>query len=186
MSASVLRRIYHLRGLLASPPVIFAMFCTYGETEEDWLIWPLGGLLVALGVAMRVWAQEHIRFRLRMGRHLATTGPYALVRNPLYIGNTLMCLGAVVASELLWMVPVTLVWCAVVYSLVVRQEEARLLRKYGEPYQQYLAAVPRWFPRTQRGRNLALITDSLRASLLVELPCLLILLPFVLKEILPR
>jgi hypothetical protein len=73
-----------------------------------------------------------------------------------------------------------------VYSLVVRQEEARLLQKYGEPYQQYLAAVPRWFPRTLSFGNLGLVTDFLPASLLVELPCLTILIPFILKEILPR
>ena len=180
-----LRWVYHHRGLLAAPPVVFAMFCFACEIEHDWLIWPLGTAIVALGVALRVWAQAHIRFRLSGHRHLATTGPYAIVRNPLYIANTLICVGAVITSELLWLVPIAVLWCMGVYSLVVRQEEPRLLHKYGEVYSQYLAAAPRWVPRQLRPHGLGGARGHLLGALLVEVPCLLILVPFLIKEVVP-
>jgi len=176
------RWVYHYRNLLAAPPLVYAALSFHLETEEDWLIWPLGALIVVLGVALRVWAQAHIRVRLRVSRRLVTAGPYAIVRNPLYIANTLICVGATIVSELLWLVPVTLVWCAVVYSVVVRQEEPRLLRKYGEPYHRYVSAVPRWVPRTPGVKNLGMVNEHLCAALAVEIPCLLILLPYVVKE----
>jgi protein-S-isoprenylcysteine O-methyltransferase Ste14 len=180
---SLLRQVYHARGWLVSPPLAFAALCYYRETEVDWLVWPSGLAIVLAGVALRVWAQEHIRFRLRMQRHLATTGPYAIVRNPLYIANTLICVGATVLSELLWLVPVTVVWCAIIYSLVVRQEEARLLGKYGDHYRIYLSAVPQWLPRFCRPQRLGFITEYLPRALLIEVSCLGIILPFVLKEL---
>ena len=107
VKARALRWIYRHRGLMAAPPLIYALMSFRCETEQDWLVWPLGGLLVVAGVALRVWAQAHIRFRLRLRRHLATTGPYAIVRNPLYIANSAICVGCTIASELLWLVPVT-------------------------------------------------------------------------------
>ena len=178
-----LRNVYHFRGLLVSPPLILAAFVFTHETEADHFVWPAGVALVALGVGLRVWAQTHIRFRLKERRQLTTTGPYALCRNPLYIANTLICAGATVASELLWLVPITVVWCSAIYSLVVRQEEGRLLRKYGQPYGDYLAAVPRWVPRTLQFRSLGMARGQIGAALLVELPCVFVLLPFIVKEV---
>ena len=177
------RWVYHYRNILVGPPLAYAALAFHYETEAGWLTWSLGGLLVALGVALRVWAQAHIRFRLSGHRHLTTTGPYALVRNPLYIANTAICLGATVASELVWLVPVTLVWCMVVYSFVIRQEETRLLGKYGEPYCEYIALVPRWVPKALRLRGLGNAGGHVRGALLVELPCLVILVPFIVKEV---
>ena len=179
---SILRRVYHWRGFLVCPPLALAAVVFIHETEAGHVTWPLGVAVVALGVALRVWAQMHIRFRLKEHRHLATTGPYALCRNPLYIANTLICAGCAVASELLWVVPVTVAWCFVLYSLVVRQEEARLLHKYGKPYRDYLSSVPRWVPRTLDVRRLGEARRYLRAALLVEVPCLLTLVPYVVKD----
>ena len=178
-----LRWAYRHRGLLVSPPLAYAALSFLYETEVDWLVWPLGGTFVVLGVALRVWAQAHIRFRLRGHRHLATTGPYAIVRNPLYIANVLTCVGATIVSELLWLVPITVLWCMAVYSLVVRQEEARLLRKYGKAYHEYLSAVPRWVPRALSLTGLGRASgEHLRAAFLVEARGLLVLVPYVIKE----
>ena len=181
-AGNALRRVYHARGLLVSPPLVLAVFTFSHETEAPWLVWPLAGAFVGLGIALRVWAQQHIRFRLGTGRHLTTTGPYALVRNPLYIANTLICIGATVASELLWLVPITVLWCLIVYALVIRQEEARLVAKYGSPYREYCKAVARWVPHTLSFRALGNASDHFAASLCVEAPCILVLVPFVLKE----
>jgi protein-S-isoprenylcysteine O-methyltransferase Ste14 len=180
----ILRQVYHARGLLASLPLVFAAVCFWHEFEDERVIWPLAVALVCVGVALRVWSQAHIRFRLRVGRHLTTTGPYALVRNPLYIANTLICLGATVASELFWLLPITAAWCALLYTLVVRQEEQRLEQQYGQAYRDYMAAVPRWVPRARLGRALGRAAGHVGRSLLTEMPCLLVLVPFVAKELL--
>lgn len=181
---SIPRWVYHWRGKLIAPLLGFALFSTWHETEAQWLTLLPGAALVALGVTLRVWAQSHIRFRLRLRRHLTTTGPYTMVRNPLYIANALIVLGAVFMSELLWLVPIALLWCAVVYSLVVCQEEARLTRQYGADYLAYATKVPRWLPHPVALRSLAGAVEHLRAAALVELPCLLIMLPYVAKELL--
>ncbi len=186
--AAALRWVYHWRNWLVGPPLLYALVSFDHEVEADWAVWPLALGLVSAGLGMRVWAQMHIRFRLGMRRNLATTGPYAIVRNPLYIANTLICAGAVAASELLWLVPVAVLWCAVVYSMVVRQEEARLLAKYGDAYRGYALAVPRWAPWTQAlARGVGARSVGARAflgrALVIELPCLLILVPYVAKEI---
>ena len=181
---SIPRWAYRWRNRLIAPLLGFALFSTWYETEADWLtVWP-GTALVALGVTLRVWAQAHIRCRLGLRRPLATTGPYAVVRNPLYIANALICLGAVFMSELLWLVPIALLWCAAVYSLVVFQEEARLTRQYGADYLAYATKVPRWLPHPMALRGLAGAAEHLRAAALVELPCLLIMVPYVAKELL--
>ena len=95
----------------------------------------------------------------------------------------MICVSATIVSELLWFIPVTLFWCIGTYSIVIRYEEARLLNKYGDAYRRYLLEVPRWFPKMARLKNLELINEHLYQAVLVELPCLLIMLPFVIKEI---
>lgn len=72
------------------------------------------------------------------------------------------------------------------YSIVIRYEEARLLNKYGDAYRRYLLEVPRWFPQMARLKSLELINKYLYQTVLVELPCMLILLPYVIKEIVDK
>ena len=129
----LLKLTYTWRGFLVASPVVIATLCFWGEYEQDGLVWPLGLLLFLGGWAIRVWAQQHVCYRLKTAKVLTTSGPYALVRNPIYLGNTLIVLGLVVLSELIWLVPLTGLWCAGVYTLVVRHEERRLRAKYGEP-----------------------------------------------------
>ena len=150
------------------------------------MIWLVGAGTVLLGVTLRTWAQQHLRHRLQAPLRLTTTGPFQFVRNPLYLGNLLLCVGATITSQVLWLVPVTLFWCLGIFSLVVRYEEAHLRQHYGEPYRRYFAEVPRWFPRSFRLRNLGLVNESFRRAVRAELPCLLILFSYILKALAAR
>jgi protein-S-isoprenylcysteine O-methyltransferase Ste14 len=179
---SVTQIAYRFRGLLMSPPYIIGLFCSIYETKMHWLTWPLGIVIFLLGMMLRVWAQEHLHYRLDIKKILTTTGPYSFTRNPIYVGNMFMCLGAIITSKLLWFVPLAFLYSLSLYSLVVHHEEGHLLRKYGEPYQKYMSEVPRWLPRTMSFRNLGLINKYLLTSVGAEIQCLLSLLPFILKE----
>lgn len=175
---------FRYRGFLVTPPLLFALLWFREEAETPLLTWPLGLSLMVAGIALRVWAQQHVHHRLKLPMRLTVRGPYQFVRNPLYIGNLVIQLGATVLSELLWMIPVTLLWGGLVYALAVRYEEASLLQQYGEAYRQYAAEVPRWLPRWRRSPRPARVNQHLRPAVLSELHSLLLVLPFVLKEIL--
>lgn len=179
--------VYKIRGILMVPPYLFMLATFIGETERDALVWPMGLVIFAIGVLIRIWAQMHLHYRLRIRKRLTTTGPYAYVRNPIYIANTTMLLGLTILSELLWFLPVMFVWCAAVYSFVVRREEAHLLGKYGEPYAEYLRKVPRWVPSLKQSmRNSSvqhLARDYFWQSVVAELHCFLWLLPLIGKAL---
>lgn len=179
--------VYRYRGVLMAPPFLVLLFVFYGEVERPWLIWPLGLALFFAGVLIRLWAQVHLHYRLRVHKCLTKTGPYAIVRNPIYIGNTLMLVASAVMAELVWFVPVMLLWCVLVYRVVVRYEESHLAQKYGQPYLDYLATVPRWLPRlalwsqpAPENRNREFYLPSIAA----EVHCLFLLIPLIGKELL--
>jgi protein-S-isoprenylcysteine O-methyltransferase Ste14 len=110
-----------------------------------------GALLVLGGLATRAWAVRHIgsisRTRTNRLGALMTAGPFALVRNPLYVGNFGIWIGLVLASGLLWMLPVAWLVFALQYSAITRFEEAALVARFGDAYRAYARAVPKWWPR---------------------------------------
>jgi len=177
-----MKTIYRLRGWLMVPPMIFVMLCIWNETENKWLLGG-GGVIFALGVALRVWAQMHLHYRLKVKKTLTVTGPFAYVRNPTYIANTAMLAGACMLGEIFWFVPIQVLYCAVVYTLVVRYEEAHLARKYGGAYQEYAGQVPRWLPKLKLlDKRMNSMAKYFIPSLSAEVHCLLFILPFLAKE----
>jgi len=184
MTAHFLHLVFKARSVLVALPLLLALFIIRREHQNDLVIAIGGGILFLAGLILRIWSQQHIHYRLRVERILTTTGPYALVRNPIYIGNTLLCLGLTVGSGVLWVAPITLAICCLVYGTVVRYEEHCLIIKFSEPYVEYCRQVPRWFPRWNGLSKLRWSGHYLGASLLAEVYNLLFILPLVLKRIL--
>ncbi|HVQ38367.1 MAG TPA: isoprenylcysteine carboxylmethyltransferase family protein [Pyrinomonadaceae bacterium] len=180
-----LRFFYDQRGVLASLPLVLAAFITYGEIQDGWTAWVSGLVIFFLGLCGRIWAQQHLHYRLKMAMSLTQTGPYALLRNPIYVSNTLMSVGVTLVSRVWWLVPITILWCALVFSIVVREEESRIIKVFGQPYADYLKAVPRWLPRFGTA-PLGLVNEHLGRSIRAELYNLVYLLPFVIKELVRR
>lgn len=114
------------------------------------LAW-LGPVLVLTGEALRAWGVHHIGSvsRTRSDRlgPLIDSGPFAYVRNPLYIGNVLLWLGFAFSARLAWLAPLVWVLLALEYHAIVRWEETLLADRMGAPYLDYLTRVPRWWPR---------------------------------------
>jgi len=113
-------------------------------------LWIIGAFVVATGEAIRLWAVHHIGAisRTRSDRlgPLVSSGPFAFIRNPLYVGNILLWAGFALSAQLVWFAPVALVLLALEYHAIVRWEEGLLTERTGEPYAQYVARVPRWLP----------------------------------------
>jgi len=81
---------------------------------------------------------------------VVAVGLYRWVRNPMYIGVLLIILGQAIAYGSLILVVYAVVMWLVVHAFVVLYEEPDLIRRFGDPYESYRRAVPRWVPRPPR------------------------------------
>lgn len=113
------------------------------------------GFVIALaGEALRIWAVKHAGGATRTtsgvgGSVLITHGPYALTRNPLYLGNFILSTGLVVMAWA-WMPWMLLLFWGLFgfqYSMIISLEEKYLSKEFGEQYREYCKNIPRIFPR---------------------------------------
>jgi protein-S-isoprenylcysteine O-methyltransferase Ste14 len=120
--------------------------------NQNWyrLAFAAGSLLCFIAAMLRTWGTSYLRAdvmrdsRVHTERLLAD-GPYRYVRNPLYIGNILLAVGAgLMASRIGFVI---LVVGMIVFILrLISREETELARDQGEAYRRYCAAVPRILP----------------------------------------
>jgi protein-S-isoprenylcysteine O-methyltransferase Ste14 len=102
------------------------------------------GLPIALcGVLIRAWASGH----LRKNAELATGGPYAYTRNPLYFGSFVMTVGCAVAGGVWWLGLWLIVFFLMIYLPVIEAEAAHMQRLFAGDYQGWAASVPLFLPR---------------------------------------
>jgi len=103
----------------------------------------LGAMVGAVGLGIRAHAAGY----LHKQSVLTVTGPYAHTRNPLYLGSSILALGAGIATRS-WISSVILfMYFSLVYAVVMRREEQELLAQHGAAFKTYAAAVPLFFPR---------------------------------------
>jgi len=107
--------------------------------------WPslaLGAILIVPGLLIRALASGHVR----KNEALATSGPYAYTRNPLYLGSLLIAIGFAVAARSWWVGIALVIMFFAIYVPVIRDEEAFLRQKFPE-FEEYARRVPRMLPR---------------------------------------
>ena len=102
----------------------------------------MGAIGIAAGLLIRALASGHVR----KNEALATSGPYAYTRNPLYLGSLLMGLGFAVAARSWWVGVVLVVMFVAIYLPVIRDEEKFLRKKFPE-FEEYARRVPRMWPK---------------------------------------
>jgi protein-S-isoprenylcysteine O-methyltransferase Ste14 len=145
--------LFRQRSWLPVPIALVLLLVRWGMLRHP-VLPVVGPLLVLAGESLRWWAVGQIgvisRTRTTRLGPLITSGPFALCRNPLYVGNLLIWAGFTVWSGLLWMLPITLGLFVLYYRSIIEWEEALLLGRYGDEYAQYAAATPRWWPRVDR------------------------------------
>jgi protein-S-isoprenylcysteine O-methyltransferase Ste14 len=106
----------------------------------------VGGAIAFGGLAIRGYAAGS----LEKNRALATGGPYARTRNPLYFGSFIMGAGFAVAGGSCILGVAFLALFLLVYWPVMRREEQFLRKEFAEAYGKYASEVPFFFPSWRR------------------------------------
>ena len=102
----------------------------------------IGGIIAGFGLLIRAAAAGH----LHKDEQLATTGPYAMTRNPLYLGSAILAAGFIIAGFSWWAGLIVALYFAVFYTAVIRNEEADLRKRFGAAFDAYSARVPAFLP----------------------------------------
>ncbi len=117
----------------------FAMIVT-AEPTPLWLL--IAGCVGVLGEVVRFWSSG----TLYKVETLATTGPFALVRNPLYLGSTIIAIGFCFANRNPVFIATFGAVLVLVYIRTIRREERLLREAFGEEFDDYCKRVPRMVP----------------------------------------
>jgi protein-S-isoprenylcysteine O-methyltransferase Ste14 len=124
-------------------PLGFAFALLYfwlaGPTAKSILI---GTALVIPGLVIRALASG----QLQKNEQLATGGPYAYTRNPLYLGSLILAIGFALASRSWWIVAGIIFLFFAIYLPVIRAEEVFLRQRFPQ-FEDYARQVPRFIPR---------------------------------------
>ncbi len=112
------------------------------------------GLVMALaGQALRFYTLGLVpegtsgQGSLLQATELNTRGPYAFVRNPLYVGNLGICLGLLLIAHDPWVYLLGLGFFFGEYFFIIRAEESFLRSRFGPAFDAFRSKVPRWVPR---------------------------------------
>jgi protein-S-isoprenylcysteine O-methyltransferase Ste14 len=119
-----------------------AAFCLW-LAHPSWTSVALGTAIASVGLLVRAAAAGY----LHKGQTLATSGPYARTRNPLYFGSAFLAAGFGAASRS-WLAAVLLLaffWAT--YYAVMRREEGELHSRFGQSFEEYASRVPLFWPR---------------------------------------
>lgn len=95
------------------------------------ILW--GAAIAVPGELLRIWAAGH----LNRWREVTRSGPYRLMRHPLYVGSSIMGVGLAVASASLAVAILVAVYLVATLSAAVRFEARELGQQFGVDYQAY-------------------------------------------------
>jgi len=125
--------------------LIVIVFAWFSQPTPQSLAW--GIPLSIAGLALRAWAAGC----LAKNQQLATGGPYAYMRNPLYLGTLLVAAGLAIAARSGWLAALFAAIFVFVYLPVIQNEEQHLRKLFPE-YAAYADRVPALWPRLTPAR----------------------------------
>ena len=144
------QKIFEIRSYTPIPFIVLMLI--FAKPTVASLI--IGFLLALTGEAVRFWGVSIAGTETRTtgpvgATNLIIDGPFAYVRNPLYVGNMLMYIGVGIMSFALmpYLLIVAYAFFLVQYTMIVTREEEHLHTAFGDEYDRYVANVPRFVPR---------------------------------------
>ncbi len=174
-------RLFNLRGYTPIPLVVAVLILAH----PNWGSFAAGSVIAVLGEAIRFWGVSVAGGATRTtsgvgGDILITNGPFAFVRNPLYLGNFIITLGLSILAWawMPWLLLIVVGLFSVQYSLIISLEEQHLRQRFGSAYEHYLQHVPRILPRITPYERRGTAPHNYRAALRSERSTLLSLVLF--------
>jgi protein-S-isoprenylcysteine O-methyltransferase Ste14 len=151
--------LFRWRSYLPLPLLGFLLVWAWGAPLDTWPgvpepLWESGCLAIGLaGLAIRMWVGGQVPYGTsgrNVGAQVAytvnTTGPYSLVRHPLYVGNLLMWLAPAAFTGGLLVVLATLIYFGVAYERIMMAEERHLQKEFGHDYLDWARRTPTFIP----------------------------------------
>ncbi len=144
------------------PPVIYAIAILLGAISGYFLPlpWPLspfsdflfgiGFMLIALALLIDFNAMRNMHRHKttimpnKAAEHLVSTGPFAFSRNPIYVANTMLTIGAGLMAGIIWFIPLAFIAAIITQKMAIEREEAHLAAKFGKNWRDYTHKVRRW------------------------------------------
>lgn len=139
----------NLKNLLKNLTLIVLVILIIVLADPNQLSLFVGGVFIALGELIRLWATGH----LRRDKEVTTSGPYAYVRDPLYLGRLLLLLGFCIAAwgySIYILIPGLALFFLGYMPRKHQKEMARLEKLFGENYRRYAEVTRSLIPRLTR------------------------------------
>ncbi|HEY5622283.1 MAG TPA: isoprenylcysteine carboxylmethyltransferase family protein [Gammaproteobacteria bacterium] len=131
---------YHEGSRQALAFVLIALFALVARPATSLLA--AGVAIVTFGTLVRLYASGFIV----KNEQLATYGPYALVRHPLYTGNILIIIGFSLSSAVWWTAVIALIFFWFYYPTAIEYEDRKLNRIFGAEWERWSARTPALVP----------------------------------------
>lgn len=128
---------------------VFRPLPWFGSPFADILL-AVGVLAIAGTVALDISAIRALRraqttvMPHKASARLVSDGAFAISRNPIYVGNTLLLLGTGLVAGIAWFLPLAFVAAALIGRLAIRGEEQHLEARFGKAWRDYAKRVRRW------------------------------------------
>lgn len=160
-TANAIERYQKHRRLVLS--VLIGLIClllVFGGSVHDELmherIEAHGIALILIGIGGRLWSILYIGGR--KSAELVSSGPYSIMRNPLYFFSTIAAAGIGSQTGSLTVAIAAMLLCALAFYIVALREERYLKAVLGPPYLEYVAQVPRFIPNPRLFKDQAEVT----------------------------
>lgn len=120
-----------------------------GEPMSD-MLFVIGGLVGAAAIYLFVMSVRAMRkarttvMPTKAAEHLVTSGPFALSRNPIYVGDTMLTIAIGLVTGSLWFILLAIIAAFLTTRLAILPEERFLAARFGKKYRDYTTKVRRW------------------------------------------
>ncbi len=151
MNSRILRQKRIFISRILAVLLIFVFLFTRTDIGSDVvkvLLDSTGLLLLSVGVLGRIWSSLYICGYKKV--KLVTDGPYAAVRNPLYLFSLLGVTGVALSTQNYIFIALILSLFFIYYPIVIISEEKKLKRLHSDNFLKYMAETPRFIPRLSK------------------------------------